>query len=153
MEYHPRHILRSKSKEHLAMKGFTKMAGLVIMAGFIMSSGIPSAHTRETMWQKNHPGRAEVNKWLSNQNAHIQPRGEEWHVELVAGCQGVDLTPSGQARVLQGPVLRGSTSAFFELYIFPVCYKDRSELSCLFHAAAHDRNAKEDIPICLTAIP
>ena len=53
------------------MNGVLKMAGLVAMAGFIMSVGVPSARADETTWQKNHPRRTEVNKRLSNQNARI----------------------------------------------------------------------------------
>jgi len=53
------------------MKGLTKMAGLVVTAGFIMSTGVSSVHAGETTWQKNHPRRTEVNQRLANQNARI----------------------------------------------------------------------------------
>jgi len=53
------------------MKPLTKMAGLVVTAGFIMCAGLPSAHAGETTWQKNHPRRAEVNQRLANQNRRI----------------------------------------------------------------------------------
>ena len=53
------------------MKGLMKMAGLVVTAGFIMSTGVSYVHADETAWQKNHPRRAEVNKRLGNQNSRI----------------------------------------------------------------------------------
>lgn len=53
------------------MKGFMKMTGLLIMAGFFMSVGMPSLHAEETAWQKSHPRRVQVNKRLSNQKARI----------------------------------------------------------------------------------
>ncbi len=52
------------------MKGLTKMVGLVVMGGFIMSVGLSPLHA-ETAWQKNHPRRTEVNKRLANQNSRI----------------------------------------------------------------------------------
>ncbi|HVN95345.1 MAG TPA: hypothetical protein VMT62_02860 [Syntrophorhabdaceae bacterium] len=53
------------------MKGFVKMAGLVVMGGFIIGAGISPVHADETTWQKDHPRRTEVNKRLSNQNRRI----------------------------------------------------------------------------------
>jgi hypothetical protein len=52
------------------MKGLTKIAGLVVIGGFIMGVGISPLHA-ETTWQKNHPRRVEVNKRLANQNRRI----------------------------------------------------------------------------------
>ena len=53
------------------MKGLTKMAGLVVVAGFITSVSLSPVQAGETTWQKNHPRRAEVNQRLANQNKRI----------------------------------------------------------------------------------
>jgi hypothetical protein len=52
------------------MKGFVKVAGLLVMAGFFVSVGLSPVYA-ETAWQKSHPRRAEVNKRLSNQKNRI----------------------------------------------------------------------------------
>jgi len=53
------------------MKGFVKVVGLLVMAGFFVSVGLSPVYAGETAWQKSHPRRAEVNKRLSNQNKRI----------------------------------------------------------------------------------
>jgi len=53
------------------MKGFTKIVGLLVMAGFITSVGLSPVYADETAWQKSHPRRTQVNKRLLNQNRRI----------------------------------------------------------------------------------